>query len=88
MKLIIDIPEELYKSYKGRPPMLGDMGMDMIAQAIANGIPLSSSEYQRDVLPKYEAEVITRGNCMMCGKELTEGLFLCKECEDKASSRK
>lgn len=32
---------------------------------------------------EYEAEVITRGNCMMCGKELTEGLFFCKECEAK-----
>lgn len=37
---------------------------------------------------EYEAEVITRGNCMMCGKELTEGLFFCKECENKANSRK
>lgn len=37
---------------------------------------------------KYEVEIITRGNCMMCGKELTEGLFFCNECEDKASSRK
>lgn len=34
---------------------------------------------------EYEAKVITRGNCMMCGKELTEGLFLCKECEAKAT---
>lgn len=33
---------------------------------------------------EYKAEVITRGNCMLCGKELTEGLFLCKECGDKA----
>lgn len=40
MKIVIDIPEELYVAYKGRPPMLGDAGMDMIAQAIANGIPL------------------------------------------------
>ena len=32
---------------------------------------------------EYEVEVITRGNCMMCGKELTEGLFFCKECEAK-----
>lgn len=31
----------------------------------------------------YEDEVITRGNCMMCGKELTEGLLFCKECEAK-----
>jgi hypothetical protein len=40
MKLIIDIDEELYEAYKGRPPMLGDAGMDMIAQAIANGTPV------------------------------------------------
>lgn len=40
MKLIIDIDEELYEAYKGKPPMLGDEGMDMIAQAIAQGIPL------------------------------------------------
>lgn len=39
MKLIIDIDEELYEAYKGKPPMLGDAGMDMIAQAIANGTP-------------------------------------------------
>ena len=32
---------------------------------------------------KYEVEIITRGNCMMCGKELDEGLFFCKECEGK-----
>ena len=40
MKIIIDIPEQLYETYKGRPPMLGDAGMDMIAQSIANGTPL------------------------------------------------
>ena len=40
MKIVIDIPEELYEAYKGRSPMLGDEGMDMIAQAIANGTPL------------------------------------------------
>jgi len=33
--------------------------------------------------PTYKIEVITRGNCMICGKELTGGLFFCKECEDK-----
>ena len=42
MKLIIDIDEELYEAYKGRPPMLGDAGMDMIAQAIANGTPIKT----------------------------------------------
>lgn len=68
MKLIIDVPEELYESYKGRPPMLGDAGMDMIAQAIAKGILLE--EYLQalkdcgfllhsvDVLDKIRAELM------------------------------
>jgi hypothetical protein len=42
MKLMIDIPEELYETWKGRPPMLGDEGMDMVAQAIANGTPIQT----------------------------------------------
>ena len=37
---------------------------------------------------EYEVEVVTHGNCVMCGKELTEGLFFCKECENKARSGK
>lgn len=40
IELVIKIPKELYEAYKGRPPMLGDVGMDMIAQSIANGTPL------------------------------------------------
>lgn len=40
IELVIKIPKELYEGYKCRPPMLGDTGMDMIAQSIANGIPL------------------------------------------------
>ena len=44
------------------------------------------NECRRDILPKYEVKVITRGNCMMCGKELDEGLFFCKECEAKVES--
>lgn len=43
MELIIKIDEELYEAYKGKPPMLGDAGMDMIAQAIANGTPYNPS---------------------------------------------
>ena len=84
MKLIIDIPEQMYINAKVDTLC----SADTLVNAIKNGIPLSSSEYRRNVLSKYEAEVITSGNCMMCGKELTEGLFFCKECEDKASSRK
>ena len=82
MKLIIDIPEQMYINAKADTLC----GADTLVNAIKNGIPISSSEYRRDVLPKYEAEVITRGNCMMCGKELTEGLFFCKECEEKGES--
>ncbi len=44
MQILIEIPEELYRAYKDRPPMLGDVGMDMIAQAIANGTPLDEKE--------------------------------------------
>lgn len=40
IELVIKISEELYEAYKGRPPMLGDAGIDMIAQSIANSIPL------------------------------------------------
>jgi len=40
IELVIKIPKELYEAYKSKPPMLGDAGMDMIAQSIANGIPL------------------------------------------------
>ena len=40
IELVIKIPEELYEAYKGRPPMLGDAGMDMIAQSISKGTPL------------------------------------------------
>ena len=35
---------------------------------------------------KYGMKVINRGKCMLCGKELTEGLFFCKECEANAES--
>lgn len=54
----------------------------------ADTIIEADKKYEVEYEVEYEAEVITRGNCMMCGKELTEGLFFCKECEDKASSRK
>lgn len=30
-----------------------------------------------------KGKVIVRGNCMACGKDLTSGLFFCKECEVK-----
>lgn len=32
---------------------------------------------------EYGVKVINRGNCVLCGKKLTEGLLFCKECEAK-----
>ena len=32
---------------------------------------------------KLDYKVINRGKCMLCGKDLTEGLFFCKQCEQK-----
>ena len=53
MEIVIKIPDELYEAYKGRPPMLGDTGMDMIAQSIANGKPLP--EHHGDLISKEQA---------------------------------
>lgn len=44
--------------------------------------------YNEKLSNPIKVEAVTRGNCMICGKELTEGLFICKECEDKARCRK
>jgi hypothetical protein len=40
IELVIKISKEVYEEYKSILPMLGDVGMDMIAQSIANGEPL------------------------------------------------
>ncbi len=36
---------------------------------------------------EYGVKAINRGNCMACGKELTEGVFFCKECEEKGREK-
>lgn len=40
-------------------------------------------------MAKYDIKMINRGNCMFCGKPLTEdeGLFFCKECEKKGRNK-
>lgn len=82
--------EEVWEEIRALPDINPDYPMDKT-------IHISRYEVQKIVYEriselkeekKYETEVITRGNCMMCGKELTEGLFFCKECEEKANSRK
>ena len=74
IELVIKIPENYYLSNIQN----GSIASKIILNAVSNGTPLPKGNGN-----KYEAKAITRGNCMMCGKELTEGLFFCKECEDK-----
>ena len=68
MKLIIDIDEELHEAYKGRPPRLGDEGMDMIAQAISNGTPITDGDF-----------LLTLMQSVMTPKQLKEVLQIMKE---------
>lgn len=42
-------------------------------------------ESEEQIYKGHEVKVITRGNCMICGKKLTDSLFLCKECGEKAN---
>ena len=73
MKLIIDIDKELYEAYKGRPPRLGDEGMDMIAQAVANGIPITDVDLiSRSVLKMYAR----------CGIRAEDCIGDCDKCSD------
>lgn len=48
----------------------------------------NDDELSVDLSKEYDLQIINRGNCMLCGKLLTEGLFFCNECEKKAESRK
>lgn len=67
IELVVKIPEELYEAYKGRPPMLGDAGMDMIAQSIANGVPL----------PKGHGDLIDRNDVSLMTVHIIDGIFVC-----------
>lgn len=76
MELIIKIDKELYEAYKGKPPMLGDAGMDMIAQAIANGTSITEGDcisrsvldeirqLYKDYQPNLATEVIEFGDAL------------------------
>ena len=61
IELVIKVPEDLYEAYKGRPPMLGDAGMDMIAQSIANGTPLPKGHGRLGDLDALRDEVSSWG---------------------------
>lgn len=43
--------------------------------------------YNKQAEARYEVKVVVRGNCMLCGKKLTNSLFFCRECEDKNRKR-
>ena len=60
IELVIKISEELYEAYKGRPPMLGDAGMDMIAQSIAKGTPLPKGHGRLKDIDKFPVNEIER----------------------------
>ena len=49
MKLIIDIPEEMYQTFHKQSPRMGDAGMDSICQAIGNGTPIPDNATRKDV---------------------------------------
>lgn len=70
VELVIKIPEELYEAYKGRPPMLGDTGMDMIAQSIANGIPLPNGHGKLIDADEFDSRIRAAGG--MSEEDLTE----------------
>lgn len=64
-------------------PYKGKVICQHLYSGVKKLIEVDSIEPILEANKEYEVEVVTRGNCMVCGKELTEGLFFCKECEDK-----
>ena len=82
MKLIIEIPEELYEAYKGKPPMLGDAGMDMIVQSIAQGIPYEERPHGKWKCTKQGGIPITDmcTNCYYKMKWYKNKYKYCPEC--------
>lgn len=93
--LIKDIPLEILQIAYFYAKNYAEYGEDVtktLTTAAENAAALENAyrkgyydglERGREKVPDYEAKVITRGNCMLCGKELTEGIFFCKECEAK-----
>lgn len=65
-----------------------EIGPDIYTNEVVMTKEIFQECYKKWIKPQkeYEVEVLTRGNCMKCGKELDEGLFFCKECEAKAES--
>lgn len=88
VELVVKIPKELYEAYKGRPPMLGDTGMDMIAQSIANGIPLENP-IGTEILKAKQNITVGKEDYNMgiyVGLIKALNLFEDKECESEANT--
>lgn len=69
---------------KGHGRLVDEKDLSLMTVHMIDGMFVCTAPTILEADKKYEAKVITRGNCMICGKELTEGLFFCKECETKA----
>ena len=54
-----------------------DTDIETVTQTITGGATVQ----------KYGFKVINYGNCMLCGKKLTDSLFFCRECEEKNRKR-
>lgn len=96
LKIIDERIEEIYKEYEGlkiSPDEAMRIKRNLYERTkpfVDEKVRLISNSYPTYIVDgmskkEYEAKIITRGNCMICGKELTEGLFLCKECGEKAN---
>jgi len=56
MKVIIDVPEEVYSLIKKAP-------IGWLERAVANGTPLQKETGENEVFPKYEECVSDLGEC-------------------------
>jgi hypothetical protein len=77
MKIVIDIPEGLFEAYKGRSPRLGDEGMDMIAQAIANGTPYEARPQGEIIKELWNCR---NELCLKCERYKEAWNGACKDC--------
>lgn len=79
-----------YKQVVIRLPKEGEVTRETITDAATTaGMSMNAFivEAVREKMIRKEttlqSRTIVRGNCVVCGKPLTEGLFLCKECQAK-----
>ena len=79
-----------YDQLSIRLPKDGEITRAKIAEAAAS-IGMSTNAFIVDAVREkmasqttLQARVVVGGNCAVCGKPLTKGIFLCDECQKKA----